>query len=173
MVLCAGSFVARLVKSNFGLTVPVVPVKGYSMDIPTDVGNHKIHFGFKAPECVTTYIEPGYWRLAALGDLAGQDKSFDPRRVRYLKNSIATILDKDEVHQYKNLNTCLRPVPPDDKPIVGSMRLYPNVFLNAGHAGRGTTLGLSTSKIVAEQINEGKVSLVEDMQPFSPKRFWL
>lgn len=98
MVLCQGSFVARFVKNNFGLTVPVIPVKGYTMDIPTDVGNHKWQFVFKKPEFVATYLEPGYWRVAGFGDIAGQDKSFDPRRVRFLKNAVADLLDKSELH---------------------------------------------------------------------------
>lgn len=39
---------------------------------------------------------------------------------------------------------------PDDKPLIGNLRLYPNVYLNAGHSGRGTTFGLATSKLVTE-----------------------
>ena len=36
VVLCAGSFIARLMKENFGLICPVIPIKGYSFDMPTD-----------------------------------------------------------------------------------------------------------------------------------------
>ena len=61
-------------------------------------------------------------------------------------------MDKNEAHSYEHLSTCLRPTPPDDIPIIGKLKYYPNVYLNAGHAGRGTTLGLGTSKIVAEMI---------------------
>jgi len=43
VVLCAGSFIARLVKENFGLIVPVIPVKGYSFDMPTDMPSHNLH----------------------------------------------------------------------------------------------------------------------------------
>lgn len=127
-----------------------MPVKGYSFDIPTDIPAKGLHFLFKSEAFVATLIEPGTWRIAAFGDVSGQDKEFDPRRVRYLKNLVADLMDKNEAHSYKNLNTCLRPVPPDDMPVIGPLKHYPNVFLNAGHAGRGTTLGLATSKIVAE-----------------------
>jgi glycine/D-amino acid oxidase-like deaminating enzyme len=44
VVLCAGSFIARLLKDNFGLICPVIPVKGYSFDIPTDQASHGYHF---------------------------------------------------------------------------------------------------------------------------------
>ena len=34
VVLCAGSFIARIMKENFGLICPVIPIKGYSFDMP-------------------------------------------------------------------------------------------------------------------------------------------
>jgi len=43
VVLCAGSFIARLLKDNFGLICPVVPVKGYSFDMPTDTPSQGLH----------------------------------------------------------------------------------------------------------------------------------
>jgi glycine/D-amino acid oxidase-like deaminating enzyme len=93
--------------------------------------------------------------------------------VRYLKNLVADLMDKSEAHSYVNLSTCLRPTPPDDLPIIGPLKFYPNVFLNAGHAGRGTTLGLGTSKLVSEMMLEGRVSVVDDHKPYLPKRFQL
>ena len=62
---------------------------------------------------------------------------------------------------------------PDDVSIIGPLKFYPNVFLNAGHGGRGTTNGLATAKLVAEQINEGKAVSIEDMRAYSPRRFHL
>jgi len=43
VVLCAGSFIARLLKENFGLICPVIPVKGYSFDMPTDTPSQGLH----------------------------------------------------------------------------------------------------------------------------------
>ena len=82
-------------------------------------------------------------------------------------------MDSKEANSYVNLNTCLRPCSPDDIPIVGPLKHYPNVFLNAGHAGRGTTLGLATSKLVSELLMEGKSTVVDDPKPYSPRRFQL
>lgn len=44
VVLCAGSFIARLMKENFGLICPVIPIKGYSFDMPTDTPSQGLHF---------------------------------------------------------------------------------------------------------------------------------
>jgi D-amino-acid dehydrogenase len=73
------------------------------------------------------------------------------------------------------LSCCLRPTAPDDKPIIGPLKFYPNVYLNAGHSGRGTTIGLSTSKIVSDLIESGKSEDCKNLSPFSPRRFnlWL
>jgi D-amino-acid dehydrogenase len=67
----------------------------------------------------------------------------------------------------------LRPVAPDDLPVVGNLKFYPNVYINGGHSGRGTTLGLTTSKLVSELLMEGKSRVVEDPTPYSPRRFLL
>ncbi len=94
VVLCAGSFIARLMKENFGLICPVIPIKGYSFDMPNEYPSHGLHFQFKSEAFVATNLKVGIWRIAAFGDLSGQDKSFDPRRVRYLKNIVADLMDK-------------------------------------------------------------------------------
>jgi glycine/D-amino acid oxidase-like deaminating enzyme len=77
--------------------------------------------------------------------------------VRYLKDFVSMMLNIEDGGTAINLNTCLRPTASDDIPVIGSLKWYPNVFLNAGHSGRGTTLGLSTSKIICEMIMKGEI----------------
>ena len=67
----------------------------------------------------------------------------------------------------------MRPTTPDDMPIIGNLKFYPNVYVNGGHSGRGTTYGIATSKIVTEMIMDGKVSVIEDASPYSPRRYKL
>lgn len=71
VVLCAGSFIARMVKDHFGLVCPVVPVKGYTFDIPTDLEPAKLHLAFKDIAFVAVMFEPGKWRIAGFGDMSG------------------------------------------------------------------------------------------------------
>jgi len=65
----------------------------------------------------------------------------------------------------------LRPCTPDDLPLIGNLQKYPNVFLNGGHGGRGTTHGLATSFLVSELLMNPSSELREKTQFFSPKRF--
>jgi len=74
------------------------------------------------------------------------------------------------------LSACLRPSSPDDIPLVGALRWYPNVYLNAGLGGRAT-LSFATASMVSKLIeNEGDAGLkdiVDGFDPihYSPQRF--
>jgi len=119
--------------------------------------------------------KPGNWRVSGFGDLAGNDTNFDTRRVRYFINIVAKTMCKDEARCYQNLSACLRPCTPDDIPIVGPLRHYPNVYMNAGLGGRAT-VSFATAKIVSELIEHSKEDfkpLVDGLDPldYSPSRF--
>ena len=66
-----GSYLARLAKKSFGILIPVVPIKGYSFDVTTDLPMQSIHLAFKDKAFVATNYQPGKWRIAAFGDVAG------------------------------------------------------------------------------------------------------
>ena len=87
-------------QSNFGLLCPVLPVKGYSFDTKTNAPVSEYHLSFKDKGWVATHFEENTMRIAAFGDLAGIDKSLDPRRVRYLKNIVADLMNEKEAHGY-------------------------------------------------------------------------
>ena len=55
---------------------------------------------------------------------------------------------EDKKGDMQNLTVRLRPVSPDDLPIVGPMAHYPNVILNAGHGGRGLGFCFASAKLV-------------------------
>ena len=43
---------------------------------------------------------------------------------------------------------------PDDLPIIGPMAYYPNVLINSGHGGNGSSYSLSCGKIIQEIIED-------------------
>ena len=71
-------------------------------------------------------------RITALWDFTGHDVRIDGKRIRYIKNSLSSLLDKNEIHTLTNLRYCFRPFTPDDMPIIGAMKFYPNIILNVG-----------------------------------------
>jgi glycine/D-amino acid oxidase-like deaminating enzyme len=43
-------------------------------------------------------------------------------------------------------------ISPDDRPIVGNLKHYPNIFVNAGHGQRSTGLAFMSGKAISEII---------------------
>ena len=58
-------------------------------------------------------------------------------------------------------------ITPDDLPLVGNLRKYPNIFVNVGHGQRVSQQAFETSRIISEIIEK------EDSkyQHLSPSRF--
>ncbi|HXG23136.1 MAG TPA: FAD-dependent oxidoreductase, partial [Chthonomonadales bacterium] len=63
----------------------------------------------------------------------------------------------------------LRPCTPDGLPIIGRPIRYENLWIAAGHATLGLTLGAGTGRLVADLITGRDPGI--DPAPFSPMRF--
>jgi glycine/D-amino acid oxidase-like deaminating enzyme len=57
-------------------------------------------------------------------------------------------------------------------PIVGYMSHYPNVLLNLGHGGHGTTISFACAKLVADIVNMPEIpTFTKEIYDFnSPRR---
>ncbi len=62
---------------------------------------------------------------------------------------------------------CVRPIPKDDRPIIGELPGVPNTFLSVMHSG--ITLGPLAGRLLTELIHTGKVP--ETIASYSPSRF--
>lgn len=56
------------------------------------------------------------------------------------------IFDKDKTRVW----TGLRPISPDDVPILGPITKYHNVFVSAGHGGKGLSASFGSAKLIQE-----------------------
>ena len=63
----------------------------------------------------------------------------------------------------------LRPCTPDGLPLIGRHRRINNLYLAAGHAMQGLTLGAGTGRLIADLITEQEPLV--DPAPFRPDRF--
>ena len=92
-------------------------------------------------------ISPGKHRIVALMDFGIHEEAFiDDERAKHLLSMYKTDFKLDG--EVKNFRSCLRPQSHDDLPIVGSMSYFPNVVLNLGHGGHGTSISLACAKMV-------------------------
>ena len=98
--------------------------------------------------------------------MCGKSSSIDERRVRNFKNNLCLTFDKQEALSNKNLSVNMLSITPDDRPIVGSLKQHPNVFVNVGHGQRSTALAFVCGKTLAD-VMMGKAEAKE----LSARRF--
>jgi hypothetical protein len=106
---------------------------------------------------------------------------FDQRRLRNFKNTICLAFDKQEalsaLSTQEDLMLNMLSVSPDDAPVVGSMKKFPNVFLNVGHGQRAAGLAFFSGQMISLQVDDLKenkeyVSCDVLSEKISPKRFY-
>jgi glycine/D-amino acid oxidase-like deaminating enzyme len=96
------------------------------------------------------------------------------RRVRQFRNTAIIHVDKKEGLKSKDVKVALRTQTPDDLPVVGSLKHYSNVIVNAGHGERNAAVSIACAKLLSQiaedgKINEPGLSLSQDA--ISPRRF--
>lgn len=96
VVFCTGAATPRLLKDVLKLGCPVLPVKSYSFDIPTQYSP----FAFQFDAFTAVWLKQGVLRINAGGDLAGNSTSFDQRRVRNILNITAKTLDTQDTMKH-------------------------------------------------------------------------
>lgn len=57
-------------------------------------------------------------------------------------------MDTSEAMKNTNLKAILEGISPDDLPIIGSLKHYPNVYLNVGHGSRASTLSFYSGHLI-------------------------
>ena len=154
-VLAAGAD-APLIMQPYGVRLPIIPVKGYSLTLSRDpwpdapdlqIVDEKNLFGLNP-------LGTNRLRLAGLAEIAGYNRAPQRRRTDAF---IAGFLDRFPQlelcldHSNPEPFCCLRPVTPNGLPILGQSQ-FTNLFYNIGHGHLGWTLAHGTARIVADLI---------------------
>lgn len=150
-VMALGSFSPLLLRP-IGISIPVYPVKGYSLTVP--IVNSNI-----APE--STIMDETYKvAITRLGDRirVGGTAEVGDYEVRLSQHRRAT-LDRSLMDLFPGAGDLgratfwsgLRPMTPDGPPIIGNTR-YANLHLNTGHGTLGWTMACGAARVVADQV---------------------
>ncbi len=150
-VLALGSY-SRALAASVGLSLPVYPLKGYSLTIP-------IVDADAAP--VSTVMDESYKvaitrfdariRVGGMAEVAGFDLRLNPRRRATLEKVVGDLFPKAGDLSAASFWTGLRPMTPDGTPIVG--RGVPrNLWLNTGHGTLGWTMACGSAQLLADLI---------------------
>ena len=166
-VLAAGAWSPE-VAAGLGLRLPVQAAKGYSVTVqcPPDFGKRPLLLS-EAKVALTPLGER--LRFAGTLELAGLDLSVNLRRVRAILRAVERFVPGLTAAPRIETWRGLRPLTPDDRPILGRSRACPNLIVATGHGMSGISQGVMTGKLVAELARGERTSL--DVAPFSPDRF--
>ena len=151
-VLALGSWSPRLVRP-LGISLPVYPVKGYSITVPiTDPDG--------AP--VSTVMDESYKvaitrlgdriRVGGTAEISGySDKLYAARRAT-LDHSLTDLFPRGGDLSEANFWCGLRPMTPDGPPVIGPTR-YANLHLNTGHGTLGWTMACGSGRVLADLLS--------------------
>jgi D-amino-acid dehydrogenase len=167
VVLAAGSWSPE-VAHGLKLSIPIQAAKGYSITYEKPAISPKIPLLFGEAHIVVNPLE-GALRVAGTLELAGMDLSINTRRVTAIRKAAEQYLPGLDQARVLEIWRGLRPCTPDGLPILSRSEALENLFIAAGHAMLGMSLGPITGKLVSQVVNEEKTDF--NLAPFRMDRF--
>jgi D-amino-acid dehydrogenase len=167
VVLATGAWSPGVVR-GLGINLPVQPAKGYSVTF-TNAGPKPSIPMMLAEARVGVTPMGDTLRLAGTLELSGLNTDIDSRRVDAILGAGERYLSGGLPSTGGEVWCGMRPLTPDNLPIIGGVDRPSNLVLATGHSMTGVTLGPATGKLVAQLVS-GESPIV-DPAPFSPQRF--
>ena len=154
-VLAAG-MQSRALGESAGMSLPIYPLKGYSLTAPIRQDDVAPEISVTDFERKVLYARIGdKLRVAAMVDMVGEDLSLNPARLdsltRQVKETMPRAADYTRITPWAGL----RPATPNSAPIIGATP-YSNLWLNVGHGPLGFTFACGTASLLAD-LMRGKV----------------
>ncbi len=154
-VLALGSYSSRMA-APLGISLPVYPVKGYSITVP-------IKDASGAPE--STVMDESYKvaitrlgnriRVGGTAEISGfSTKLYDARRAT-LDHSLTDLFPRGGDLAKATFWSGLRPMTPDGPPVIGPTQ-YANLHLNTGHGTLGWTMSCGSGRVLADMLSGKK-----------------
>ncbi len=151
-VVALGVYGVRLLDA-IGISIPVYPVKGYSVTLPvTDPGSAPT-VSLTDDERKLVFSRFGErLRVAGTAELAGYDQRIDPARCDAILARVLDLFPRAGDPAQAQFWAGLRPATPGNVPLIGATR-YRNLFLNTGHGTLGWTLACGSGRAIAEIVS--------------------
>lgn len=150
-VLALGCYSPDLAKP-LGLKLPIYPVKGYSVTLPSGGNRRRPTIGGVDEDNLLAYAPLGdRLRITAIADFAGFDTSHKPSDFRSMLKAARTLFPDGGDWEQPTYWAGLRPMTPEGTPILGRAK-QANLFLNCGHGHMGWTMACGTARITADLI---------------------
>jgi D-amino-acid dehydrogenase len=172
VVLAAAAHSTALART-VGLSLPVRPVKGYSLTLPQKPNGPRIAAGDAALHMAVVPVGDDRVRVAGTAELCGFDLALTPARLANLRAMLAQLypgyaatLRDDEIEPWAGL----RPMCADGVCLVGATRVR-GLWLHTGHGHLGWTQTPGSARVLAD-LMQGRTPAI-DPAPYAPARFGL
>jgi D-amino-acid dehydrogenase len=154
-VVALGSWSPRLLRP-IGISIPVYPVKGYSITVPIAEPD-------AAP--VSTVMDESYKvaitrlgdriRVGGTAEISGYSNKLHAGRRATLDRSLTDLFPRGGNLAEATFWSGLRPMTPDGPPVIGATR-YANLHLNTGHGTLGWTMACGSGRVLADLLSGGR-----------------
>ena len=152
IVVCLG-VTSRQFLAPLGVKLPIYPVKGYSVTahVTDPTRAPSVSLTDETQRLVCSRLGDRL-RLAGTAELAGYDKTIDPRRIaqlcRWIDRFFPGATDLDSIEAWAGL----RPCTPGYVPIIGQSGID-GLWLNTGHGSLGWTLACGSAELIRDLLD--------------------
>ena len=154
-VMALGSYSPMLLRP-IGISIPVYPLKGYSITIALADGDvaPRISLSDGAHRLVMSRLGDRL-RVAGTAELTGYDTEINEVRCRAIVRRTFELFPKAGRPEDAQFWAGLRPATPGGVPCIGRTR-YPNLMLNTGHGTLGWTMACGSGAAIADIVSGRK-----------------
>ncbi len=150
-VLCLGVYSPHLAR-QLGTKLPIYPVKGYSVTLPTAGRNNVPARGGVDEENLVAYCPMGdRLRITATAEFSGYSRDYSPADFRHMMKMARNLFPDAADYEQPEYWSGLRPMTPQGTPILGRAR-HDNLWYNTGLGHMGWTMSHATARITADLV---------------------
>jgi len=158
VVVALGVFAPRFAR-KLGVSLPIYPIKGYSVTLPIEEGHVAPTIGGVDEDNLTAYARFGNrMRVTATAEFAGFSKSHKPSDFTHMLGAVRDLFPNGADYSRPDYWAGLRPMTPEGTPIFGRGGRYANVVMNLGHGHMGWTMAAGSARITADIVKRAKPS---------------
>ena len=166
-IVALGSYSPLMLKP-LGVSIPVYPVKGYSLTLDvTDAEAAPVSTVMDETYKVAITRLGGRIRVGGTAELGGYDLRLHDGRRATLEHSVGDLFPRGGRIEGAKFWTGLRPMTPDGTPLIGGTRLS-NLFLNTGHGTLGWTMACGSGRLIADLLSGRPTDI--DAKPYRMDR---
>ncbi|WP_234051704.1 MULTISPECIES: D-amino acid dehydrogenase [unclassified Xanthobacter] len=155
VVVALGSWSPDLVRP-LGFSLPVYPVKGYSLTLPiVDADAAPVSTVMDEAHKVAITRLGDRIRVAGMAEICGFDLKLREQRRATVAHVVSDLFPKGGDLAKAEFWCGLRPMTPDGTPVIGATSCK-GLFLNTGHGTLGWTMACGSARLLADIMSERK-----------------